>query len=173
MSTLISKSLLTAALLAGFSFSANAAQPYFKKGFGGQLGYTGLNENVGLGLHARFPIVNGLRIEPTFDYYLRKDGLNMWDVMANFHYVFPVAQNKIGIYPLVGLGLAKSKLKWELEDRHGHYDVSASSTDFSMNFGVGLEFPVATDFSLGFELKGQLIDGDTEFASAFKVTYLF
>lgn len=158
------KMLMSAALLLMGATAMNAQNALFGNGLGINVGYSGWNENAGIGVHARLHLVNGLRVEPTFDYYFKKDYLSQWDVMANFHYVFPVA-SKIGLYPLVGVGVAGFKAgDW-------------STTKFSMNFGAGIEFPVASDFSLGLEMKGQYIndvgDSSVKFCPAFKATYIF
>lgn len=161
------KMLMSAALLLMGATAMNAqTDALYGNGIGINIGYGGFNKNAGMGVHARIHLVNGFRIEPTFDWYFKKDYLSQWDVMANFHYVFPVA-GKIGIYPLVGVGAAG--LKWDGGD---------SDTGFSMNFGAGMEFPVSSDFSLGFELKGQYIGIDylndnVKFCPAFKATYIF
>lgn len=161
------KMMFTAALMLMGATAMNAqTSALFGNGIGINVGYGGFNKNAGLGVHARLHLAGGFRVEPTFDYYFKKNELSQWDVMANFHYVFPVA-GKVGLYPLVGLGAA------------GFNGAGNSSdTGFSMNFGAGMEFPVSSDFSLGFELKGQYIgiDGlndNVKFCPAFKATYIF
>lgn len=169
------KMMMTAALMLIGTVAMNArsnASALFGNGVGINVGYSGFNENAGFGVHGRINLTEGFRIEPTFNYYFKKDEQSQWDIMANFHYVFPVA-GKIGLYPLVGIGVASYKYS-------GVKD-SESKTGFSMNFGGGIEFPVSSDFSLGFELKGQYIGIDhwlpendnVKFVPTFKATYIF
>ena len=151
--------LAAAALLSGTAVMAG--EPFQSTGLGFNVGYSGLNENAGIGVHARFHLVGGLRLEPTFDYYFKKNEFGYWDVMANFNYVFGVAQNKVGLYPIVGIGVGKVA-------------VDGADADLSWNLGGGVEFPVASDFSLGVELKGQKLgDFDFKFVPTFKATYIF
>lgn len=161
------KMMFTAALmLMGATAMEAQTSALFGNGIGINIGYGGFNKNAGMGVHARLHLVNGFRVEPTFDYYFKKDDVSQWDVMANFHYVFPVA-GKVGLYPLVGIGAAGF-----------NWGNNGSDTGFSMNFGAGMEFPVSSDFSLGFELKGQYVGIDwlsdnVKFCPAFKATYIF
>ena len=150
-------------LLGGVSVQAQSVLR--KNGVGMNIGYGGFNENAGIGVHARLYLNDGFRMEPTFNYYFENDDWSQWDIMANFHYVFSVA-NKVGLYPLVGIGVAGNSV-------HDH-----SKASFSMNFGGGVEVPVSREFTLGGELKGQFIGWDAlsdkvEFVPTFKMTYCF
>lgn len=121
------KMLFTAALLLMGATAMNAQSALKGNGIGLNVGYSGFNENAGMGVHARIHLVGGFRVEPTFDYYFKKDYLSQWDLMANFHYVVPVA-GKIGLYPLFGVGVGSLKASYA-----GN---SSSKTGFSMNFSV-------------------------------------
>lgn len=163
------KMMFAAALLLMGATAMKAQNALNANGFGINVGYSGFVENAGIGVHGRLHLSGGFRVEPTFDYYFKKDNFSSWDVWANFHYVFPVA-GKIGIYPLVGIGVAGLKLSAGGE--------STTNTGLSMNFGGGMEFPVSSDFSLGLELKGQYINSDwlsdnVKFVPTFKATYIF
>ncbi len=154
------KMMLAAAALMG-STAVMAGEPFQSRGLGFNVGYSGLNENAGIGVHARFHLVAGLRVEPTFDYYFKKNEIGYWDVMANFNYVFGLAQNKVGLYPIVGIGVGKPTF-------------DGADADLAWNLGGGVEFPVSNDFSLGVELKGQKLgESDFEFVPTFKATYCF
>lgn len=164
------KMMLSAALLLMGATAMNAQDALYGNGIGINIGYSGFNENAGFGVHGRIHLSEGFRIEPTFNYYFKKNEQSQWDLMANFHYVFPVA-GKIGLYPLVGIGVAS----------YNYDSIDKSKTGFAMNFGGGIEFPVSSDFSLGFELKGQYIgvdkwlpdDDNVKFVPTFKATYIF
>lgn len=163
------KMMMSAALLLMGATVMNAQRALNGNGIGLNVGYSGFNENAGMGVHARIHLAGGFRVEPTFDYYFKKDYLSQWDVMANFHYVVPVAR-KIGIYPLFGVGVGALKTSYRGD--------SNTETGFSMNFGAGIEFPVSSDFSLGLEMKGQYLGIDylndnVKFCPAFKATYIF
>lgn len=160
------KMMMSAALLLMGATAMYAQKALFGNGIGINVGYSGFNENAGMGVHARINLASRFRVEPTFNYYFKKDEVSQWDVMANFNYVIPVA-GKIGIYPMIGAGVAG--FSWPHD---------GSDTGFSLNFGGGMEFPVSSDFSLGFELKGQYIgidwlDDNVKFVPTFKATYIF
>lgn len=166
------KMLMSAALLLMGTTAIYAQKALFGNGIGINVGYSGFNQNAGFGVHGRINLASGFRVEPTFNYYFKKDNQSQWDIMANFDYVIPVA-HKIGIYPMFGIGVANYKYSFE----HS----SDAKTGLSLNFGGGIEFPVAPDFSLGFELKGQYIgidkwlpdDNNVQFVPTFKATYIF
>jgi outer membrane protein X len=60
--------------------------------------------NYGIGAKFQYNVTNPLRLEGSFTYFLKKDYLTMWDLSANAHWLFPVA-DKITVYPLAGLGI--------------------------------------------------------------------
>ena len=172
------RSLIIAALaLTLGATAANAQRALSKDGLGLNIGYSGFNENAGLGAHYRMSLGKGFRFEPAFNYYFKKDTWSQWDLTANFHYVIPVAR-KVGIYPLVGLGIAGNHLDWYDGDGPFDHDGDESNVSFTMNFGAGLEVPVTSNFSIGVDLKGQYISWDAlgdnvQFVPTFKFTYLF
>lgn len=58
-------------------------------------------ESVGIGLKYQYNITDQIRIEPSMNYFFKNDGLSMFDINANIHYLFPIASN-ISLYPLAG-----------------------------------------------------------------------
>ncbi len=76
------------------------------------VGYGTEIKNVGIGIEGQYNITDAIRAEAGFDYFLEKDGLSMWDVNLNFHYLFNVAE-KIKVYPLVGITYTNWKFNWE------------------------------------------------------------
>jgi hypothetical protein len=65
-----------------------------------------------------------------FTYFLKKDNLTMWDLSANAHWLFPIA-DKVTVYPLAGLGILN------YGSSYGGY--SASSADIAFNLGGGVD----------------------------------
>jgi outer membrane protein X len=63
--------------------------------------------NYGIGAKFQYNVMNPLRLEGLFSYFLKKDFVSMWDLSVNGHWLFPVA-DKITVYPLASLGLLKS-----------------------------------------------------------------
>ena len=46
-------------------------------------------ESIGLGLKYQYNITDQIRIEPSMNYFFKNDGLSMFDINANIHYLFP------------------------------------------------------------------------------------
>lgn len=69
-----------------------------KQAIGGNLSYGTEIESVGIGLKYQYNITDQIRIEPSMNYFFKNDGLSMFDINANIHYLFPIASN-ISLYP--------------------------------------------------------------------------
>ena len=66
------------------------------------------------------------------NYFFKNDGLSMFDINANIHYLFPIASN-ISLYPLAGF----TYTNWHLDlGKAGDYDVSGSDGKFGVNLGA-------------------------------------
>ena len=110
-------------------------------------------ESIGLGLKYQYNITDQIRIEPSMNYFFKNDGLSMFDINANIHYLFPIASN-ISLYPLAGF----TYTNWHLDlGKAGDYDVSGSDGKFGVNLGAGMEFDLDKNWSLNFDIKYQLI----------------
>ena len=102
-----------------------------KQAIGGNLSYGTEIESVGIGLKYQYNITDQIRIEPSMNYFFKNDGLSMFDINANIHYLFPIASN-VSLYPL-------------------------SDGKFGVNLGAGMEFDLDKSWSLNFDIKYQLI----------------
>lgn len=163
------------------------------KAVGLNLNYGSEIKNVGIGAKFQYGITDAVRIEPSFNYYLEKDGLSMWDLNANIHYLIDVAE-KIKVYPLAGIGYANFKSSWGFEDdeeydyedyyslksRNGwDYDEeemeegSENSGEIVVNLGAGAEYQLNEKLSIGAELKYQIIDNFNQIVLGVGVTYKF
>ena len=93
-----------------------------KQAIGGNLSYGTEIESVGIGLKYQYNITDQIRIEPSMNYFFKNDGLSMFDINANIHYLFPIASN-ISLYPLAGF----TYTNWHLDlGKAGDYDVSVN-----------------------------------------------
>lgn len=120
----------------------------------------GTEMNIGLGVKYRYSFTDNWRIEPTFNYFFENDGLSMWDLGANAHYVFPVAET-INLYPLVGLNYANFHADGWNEGRLG------------INVGAGADFKVSSSLAIGVEAKYQIISDFDQFVISAGITYSF
>ena len=163
------------------------------KAVGLNLNYGSEIKNVGIGAKFQYGITDAVRGEASFNYYLEKDGLSMWDLNANIHYLIDVAE-KIKVYPLAGIGYANFKSSWgfeydeeydygdyySLKSRNGwDYDEedmeggSVNSGEIVVNLGVGAEYQLNEKLSIGAELKYQIIDNFNQIVLGVGVTYKF
>lgn len=146
------KKLLFIAVLALLGMTAQAQTEKGDMAAGLNLGM-GMGDgftNIGIGAKYQWTIVNNLRLESAFNYYLKKDFISMWDLGINAHYLFSLS-DKFVIYPLAGLGVLGVKASYDLGEWGG--SASASDTNFAINLGAGAEYLISPAISLGLEFK--------------------
>lgn len=146
------KKFIIAACMMLIGFGSAFAQQG-KQAIGGNLSYGTEIESVGLGVKYQYHITDQIRIEPSMDYFFKNDGLSMFDINANVHYLFPVAGN-VRLYPLAGF----TYTNWHLDlGKVGDYNVSGSDGKFGVNLGAGAEFNLVANWVMNLEIKYQLI----------------
>lgn len=148
---------------------ACVATSYAQKGesaLGVSLNY-GNEANLGLGLKYRYGITDHLRLEPAFDYYFKNDHFSMWDLGANLHYVFPVA-DRVSVYPLAGLNYAQGKA--HLSDL-GEGWSNVTSGKIAINLGAGVDFKMASNVNLNLELKYQIVENMNQLVLGFGIVF--
>lgn len=106
--------------------------------------------NAGFGAKFQWNVLDQLRIEPSVNYFFKKDHTTIWDTGANVHYLFPMA-SRVNIYPLAGIGVMK-----------GHVDlgshVSWNKTEFAFNLGGGIDYEITDNWFGNFEFKYKISD---------------
>ncbi|MDR0955452.1 MAG: porin family protein [Rikenellaceae bacterium] len=76
--------------------------------------------NFGLGAKLQYNVLDLLRLDGSFTYYLPKkddSGMvktSMWDFSVNAHWLFPVTE-KSTVYPLVGFGILGTKVDMDMD----------------------------------------------------------
>ena len=140
-----------------------------KQAIGGNLSYGTEIESVGIGLKYQYNITDQIRIETSMNYFFKNDGLSMFDINANIHYLFPIASNiSLNSLPL----FSNNKLQFALR-KAADYDVSGSDGKFGVNLGAGMEFDLDKSWSLNFDNKYQLISDLDQAVFNFGVAYNF
>lgn len=107
--------------------------------------------NIGISAKFQYNILNPIRLEGSFTYFLKKNYISMWDASVNAHYLFPLT-DKITLYPLAGVGILGSKVNFS-EETAMRDGVSASSSEFGANIGGGIDFKLTDKFILNGEAK--------------------
>ena len=141
--------LLVCAAVMSLSASAQAGD----KALGAQLVFGSETNNIGLGVKGQYYFTDQLRGEASVDYFFKNKGVSMWDINANVHYLFDVA-NKVKVYPLAGLGYTNWSYKYEFP---GLPVVEGSDGRLAVNLGGGAEYELTKDLSVNAELKYQII----------------
>lgn len=157
---------LMAAVIAVFTTSSVYAQEKGEKAIGGGLSVATGDDftNVGIGAKFQWNPVDNIRLEPSFNYFFKKDLISVWDLSANVHYLFPVAE-KVTLYPLVGLGIQQ----WSADTGVG---VDITDTHFAFNIGGGVDIDLAENWVGNFEFKYKVADANRAVFSL-GVTYKF
>ena len=144
--------LLVCAAVMSLSASAQAGD----KALGAQLLFGSKTNNIGLGVKGQYYFTDQIRGEASFDYFLKNQGISMWDINANVHYLFDVA-NKVKVYPLAGLGYTNWSYKYEYP---GHSVIEGSDGRLAINLGGGAEYELTKDLSVNAELKYQIVSNN-------------
>lgn len=144
--------------------------------FGFHLGYATEVPNVGFGLRYQHFILDHIRVEGVWDYYIQNKKLSMWDLNANIHYVWNIGE-RVRIYPLVGLGYAR----WGIHDvflgNHDQYGQPRLETDhdnrLGVNVGAGLQVALNNSWWVGAEAKLQEMRHYDQGVFDVNITYCF
>ena len=141
--------LLVCAAVMSLSASAQAGD----KALGAQLVFGSKTNSIGLGVKGQYYFTDQIRGEASVDYFFKNKGVSMWDINANVHYLFDVA-DKFKVYPLAGLGYTNWSYKYEFP---GLPVVEGSDGRLAVNLGGGAEYELTKDLSVNAELKYQII----------------
>ena len=157
--------LLVCAAVMSLSASAQAGD----KALGAQLVFGSETNSIGLGVKGQYYFTDQLRGEASVDYFFKNKGVSMWDINANVHYLFDVA-DKFKVYPLAGLGYTNWSYKLEYDNV-----TLAKGTDgrLAVNLGGGAEYELTKDLSVNAELKYQIISHYNQLVLGVGVAYKF
>lgn len=136
--------------------SLSASAQAGDKALGAQLVFGSETNSIGFGVKGQYYFTDQIRGEGSFDYFLKNKGISMWDINANVHYLFDVA-NKVKVYPLAGLGYTNWSYKYEYP---GHSVIEGSDGRLAINLGGGAEYELTKDLSVNAELKYQIVSNN-------------
>ena len=136
--------------------SLSASAQAGDKAVGAQLVFGSETNSIGVGVKGQYYFTDQIRGEASFDYFLKNKGISMWDINANVHYLFDVA-NKVKVYPLAGLGYTNWSYKYEYP---GHSVIEGSDGRLAINLGGGAEYELTKDLSVNAEMKYQIVSNN-------------
>ena len=167
------KKLFLTLAVALISFCAQA-QVKGDVGVGLNLSYGTEISNMGIGVKGQYNFTDAIRGEVSFDYFLKKDAMKMWDVNVNAHYLFPVA-DKFKVYPLAGLTYANcsSSISDEMKEMGIEEDGSSSDGRFGVNLGAGASYDITSKIAINFEIKYQIISNYNQAVFGIGAAYRF
>ena len=160
-----------------FMVTSVMAQQKGEMAVGGQIAYGSGDDYSNLGLGAKFQwnILDNIRLEPSFTYFLKKDYVNMWDLSADVHYLFPIT-DKVTVYPLAGLsilGVKASVPSVDLGEWGSYGEGSASDSEFGFNLGGGIDYKLADKLTLNAGLKYKMCSNWDRFIVSVGLAYKF
>ena len=103
-------------------------------------------KSTGIGIKGQYGFTDKIRGEASFNYFLKKDYVTMFDINANLQYVFTF--DKIGVYPFAGVTLQNMSV-----DVAGHSD---SESKFGANLGAGVEYPITEKIKVNLDFTYKL-----------------
>ena len=157
--------LLVCAAVMSLSASAQAGD----KALGAQLVFGSKTNSIGLGVKGQYYFTDQIRGEASFDYFFKNQGISMWDINANVHYLFDVA-DKFKVYPLAGLGYTNWSYKYESA---GAPVVEGSDGRLAVNLGGGVEYELTKNLNVNAEAKYQIISNYNQLVLGVGVAYKF
>lgn len=144
------KFMIMMAAILGFAASANAqSDSNMAAGLNFNVGVGNSYTNMGIGGKFQYKFAERWRGEASFNYFFKKDYVDMWDANLDVHFLIPVG-DKLVVYPLAGPTLRGAKATVSFMG----YSSSASSTSFGVNYGAGVEYPLTDAIKVNFEMKG-------------------
>lgn len=144
------KIFLSLAMVLGLASSVNA-QSDSKMALGVNLN-VGMGDsytNYGAGAKFQLKFAEHWRGEASFNYFLKKDYVSMWDINVDAHYL--INTSKVTIYPLAGVTLRAATASV--------MGFSTTDSNIGLNYGAGVEFPLSDSFKLNIEAKGVTTGG--------------
>ena len=150
--------------------------------------------NFSIGAKYQYNVTTPIRLEAALEYGFKSKGVDVFDIAANVHYIFKIKE-RFNIYPTIGIGYAHvgGGFSGDFGDVgdifEGLYDFfsgnygadmsdvdemgSSSSNKFLFNIGVGAEYSINDNLSVGAEIKYQFIKDFSRLPINVGVTYRF
>ena len=157
--------------------SLSASAQAGDKALGAQLVFGSETNSFGLGVKGQYYFTDQIRGEGSFDYFFKNKGVSMWDINANVHYLFDVA-NKVKVYPLAGLGYTNwsytnDVIVKEVNGKDKVVEHKGSDGRLAVNLGGGAEYALTDNVSVNAEAKWQIVNNYNQLVLGVGVAYKF
>ena len=176
------KKIILVAVAALVSLSAFAQQGKIGAGVFGSY-VTADPGLIGVGAKVQYNVLDQIRPEASFTYFLKKDNVKSWSADVNVHYIFNLGS--VNVYPFAGVNYTYVKVDMpgvpnEYLDYLDGIDVpavptSASDKKIGANLGCGIEYPISETIAIAAEAKYTLnkLYNDGSLVVGLGVTYKF
>ncbi|MCC8019261.1 MAG: porin family protein [Rikenellaceae bacterium] len=133
---------------------------------GASLNYGTDIKSLGIGIRYDYMISNSFRLTPNATFWIKNDDLSSWDINVDIQYLIPLAE-RFKIYPLAGFTV--SHWKYDGNDNHDKWN----DTYFGANLGAGIEYDVAPNWLVNFDLKYRIIKDHGQLVLGLGFAYRF
>ena len=113
-------------------------------------------KSPGVGARFQYGILDQLRTEVGFNYFFEHKKNSCWDVNINAHYLLNVWNQKVYIYPIVGINYTMMKYGRHTEE-DGTVVASDEDNHIGFNVGLGAEYELTEHIGVNLEYRHTII----------------
>lgn len=129
---------------------------------GANIVYGSMIKNAGFGARVQYTPLDHIRAEFGVNYFFQKDYVSMWDVNLNGEYLIGLLNNKLYVYPIVGLSFAKASvdnkgLNKDLSDVLEEKVNIDGDKAFGLNLGAGVEYRLTDHIGVTLEYRHSIM----------------
>lgn len=113
-------------------------------------------KSPGVGARFQYGVLDQLRTEVGFNYFFEHKHNSCWDVNINAHYLLNVWNQKVYIYPIVGINYTMMKYGRHTEE-DGTVVASDEDNHIGFNVGLGAEYELTEHIGVNLEYRHTII----------------
>lgn len=113
-------------------------------------------KSPGVGARFQYGVLDQLRTEVGFNYFFEHKHNSCWDVNINAHYLLNVWNQKVYIYPIVGINYTMMKYGRHTEE-DGTVVPSDEDNHIGFNVGLGAEYELTEHIGVNLEYRHTII----------------
>jgi len=164
------KKLMMLFCVALMSAGASAQEYYEEEYEGAQAGDWAIGLDLGMGFgdsyvnfglmpKVQYYVTDAFRPEVSFDYFIQKDHLSVWDININLHYLFHMKYG-IYIYPILGATFQHTHVTDIPEIVDGVLTGKTTTENtgrFGLNAGAGMQYDITPNLYCNLEMRYQYV----------------